>query len=215
VAQEIRTNLKESDPQLESITYIEQEALRCRKIVLDLLDFVRPAEASFVPVDVGEMIQSTVSLLAARFRKSDIETRVYIEPDLPRVIADPQQLRQVLVNLAFNGAEAMPKGGILSFRALTAQAATGEPQQKDQSKFSLTVAVADTGIGIDSESLPDIFRPFFTTKKGKGMGLGLSVCERIVKAHRGKIKVESAPGKGTTFYLHFPAAEVKQHERAS
>jgi signal transduction histidine kinase len=79
----------------------------------------------------------------------------------------------------------------------------------------MIIAVSDTGAGIPKENMTKIFRPFFTTKKKKGMGLGLSICERIVEAHGGRILVESAPGKGTTFYLHFPLRETREYGRAS
>jgi len=79
----------------------------------------------------------------------------------------------------------------------------------------LTIAVSDTGIGIGPESVRNIFRPFFTTKKKKGMGLGLSICERIMKIHGGRISVESTRGVGTTFYLHFPLTEARDHGRVS
>jgi signal transduction histidine kinase len=107
-------------------------------------------------------------------------------------------LKQVLINLFFNAVDAMPAGGTLRVRA-------GAEGAGD-----LTITVVDTGQGIDPEILPHIFRPFFTTKKKRGTGLGLSVCDRIIKAHGGSITVESRQGRGTTFSLHFPLAEGKQ-----
>jgi len=210
LSQEMRLGLERSDPHYESITAIEQEALRCRKIVLDLFDFVRPKEATFTPVDVGEILHKTISLLSVQYKKSNIKTVVDLEPDLPPIFADPQQLRQVLINLSFNAAEAMADGGTLAFRAAANRVAAKDHLGNDEALFELTIAICDTGPGIGPELLPDIFRPFFSTKKGKGMGLGLSICERIMKAHRGRISVESRPGEGTTFYLHFPVPEMKE-----
>ena len=135
---------------------------------------------------------------------------VDLEPDLPPIFADPQQLRQVLINLSFNAAEAMADGGTLAFRAAANRVAAKDHSGNDEAQVELTIAICDTGPGIGPELLPDIFRPFFSTKKGKGMGLGLSICERIMKTHRGRISVESRPGEGTTFYLHFPVPEVKE-----
>jgi signal transduction histidine kinase len=211
LSQEMRAMIDSSDPHYESITNIEEEALRCRKIVLDLLDFVRPSDATFIPVDVGELLEKTRSVLAVQYQKTNVVTALDLEPNLPPILADPQQLRQVLLNLAFNAAEAMPNGGTLTFRAATdflEPAKNG--QECDPTNRELTIAVSDTGVGIDSDKLSNIFRPFFTTKKRKGMGLGLSICERIVKSHQGRIRAESTPGKGTTFYLHFPATEAKE-----
>jgi PAS domain S-box-containing protein len=210
LSQEMRSLLNPSDPHYESITNIEEEALRCRKIVLDLLDFVRPSDATFIPVDVGELLEKTRSVLSVQYQKTNVVTAIDLEPNLPPILADPQQLRQVLINLAFNAAEAMPKGGKLKFRATTDFLESAKDrQERGRRNRELTIAVSDTGIGIEPDNLSDIFRPFFTTKKSKGMGLGLSICERIMKAHRGRISAESTPGKGTTFYLHLPIMEGK------
>jgi signal transduction histidine kinase len=207
LSQEMRAVLDSSDPHYESITSIEEEALRCRKIVMDLMDFVRPSDATFIPVDVGELLEKTRSMVAVQYQKANVVTALDLAPDLPPILADPQQLRQVLINLAFNAAEAMPKGGKLTFRAALD---SHEPTKDGPNNRELTIAVSDTGVGIDPDNLSNIFRPFFTTKKRKGMGLGLSICERIVKSHGGRIRAESTPGKGTTFYLHFPATEAKE-----
>jgi signal transduction histidine kinase len=108
----------------------------------------------------------------------------------------------VLINLLFNAAEAMPQGGEVKIAATLGGDKT------------IVIAVSDSGVGIPETAMPHIFRPFFTTKQKKGMGLGLSICERIVRSHGGHIDVESAPGLGTTFHLHFPIAE-ENYERAS
>jgi two-component system NtrC family sensor kinase len=99
----------------------------------------------------------------------------------------------------------MPKGGILTVAA-----------RQDRAN-GLTITVADTGIGIEPDVLPRIFQPFFTSKKRRGLGLGLPICDRIVKAHGGRIQVESVPGKGTTFTLRLPingSAETSRREEA-
>jgi signal transduction histidine kinase len=97
----------------------------------------------------------------------------------------------------------MPNGGTLTVRAATEDAS------------HLAIAVSDSGQGIHPETLPHIFRPFFTTKKKRGTGLGLSVCERIIKAHGGTIRVESSLESGTTFFLEFPLMEGKQDDGLS
>lgn len=115
--------------------------------------------------------------------------------DLPRILADHQQLEQVLVNLLLNAIDAMPSGGKLSVTAKT---------ERKGGKLSMVISISDTGVGIDKELVSKIFLPFYTAGKKRGLGLGLSVCERIVKNHGGIIEVESDLGKGTTFKLYLP-----------
>jgi signal transduction histidine kinase len=116
-----------------------------------------------------------------------------LEPDLP---ADSQQLEQVLVNLFLNAIDAMPEGGKLIVEANIAQLDGTAPMA--------VITVADTGFGIAETDLAKIFQPFFTAKKRRGIGLGLPICQRIVKNHGGKIAVESQPGKETVFKIHLP-----------
>jgi signal transduction histidine kinase len=115
---------------------------------------------------------------------------------LPLISADPQQLEQVLVNLLLNAIDAMPNGGNLTVEAML--------KSVDQRVPSVAIAVTDNGNGIDEADLSKIFQPFFSAKKGKGIGLGLSICDRIIQNHGGTIAVESKPGKGTSFKIHLP-----------
>ena len=108
-----------------------------------------------------------------------------------------------MINLFFNAVDAMPAGGTLSVGASA------------EGTNYLTIAVSDSGQGIHPETLPHIFRPFFTTKQKRGTGLGLSVCQKFIKAHGGSITVESCQDRGTTFFLHFPLREGKSDERVS
>ena len=99
----------------------------------------------------------------------------------------------------FNAIDAMPDGGTLTVAAKPNLAATGVPHE-------VAISVSDTGFGIAREDLPRIFLPFFTAKKNRGLGLGLPICDRIIKNHGGRIKVESQPGQGTTFEIYLPVA---------
>jgi len=112
-----------------------------------------------------------------------------------------------LLNLSLNAVDAMPKGGILTIGA------------RRDSQNGLAITVADTGMGIEPDVLPRIFQPFFTSKKRRGLGLGLPICDRIVKAHGGRIEVESVSSKGTTFTIRLPinaSAETSvRQERSS
>ena len=133
-----------------------------------------------------------------------------------KLVRDGIEFSQVLINLFFNAAEAMPKGGNLTVRARTNPVLSPDVDKGGAEHHpEVTIAVSDTGTGVDPESMPNIFRPFFTTKKKKGMGLGLSICEGILKAHGGRISVESTWGIGTTFYLHLPLTEAKNDERVA
>jgi signal transduction histidine kinase len=119
--------------------------------------------------------------------------------DLLPIYGDPQQLEQVLVNLYLNAIDAMPEGGKLIVNAKIAQPDSMAPEA--------VITVQDTGFGIAEMNLPKIFQPFFTAKKRRGMGLGLPICQRIVKNHGGRIEVESRPGKGSTFTIYLPSKQ--------
>jgi signal transduction histidine kinase len=167
--------------------------------VQELLEFGRPKNAEFVPTDIAQIIRKTVDLVQPHAGKNQVDTAVEIDTALPRIHADPQQLQQVLLNLSLNAVDAMPKGGTLTIGA------TFDYNNK------VTVKVADSGIGIDADTLPKIFMPFFTSKKRRGLGLGLPICDRIVKSHGGNIEVASEAGNGTVFNVHLlvnPSATV-------
>lgn len=192
-----------SEGRREDLRIIEDEARRCRGIIRNLLDFARPTSNEPSPIVVDVIVQDSIKLVRGHLDKSNIAVDIHIPQDLPIIRGDPQPLKQVLINLFFNAVDAMPAGGTLSVGAAAED--TG----------NLTIAVSDTGQGIHPETLPHIFRPFFTTKKKRGTGLGLSVCDRIIKAHGGTITVESSLGRGTTFFLHFPLKEDNSDERVS
>jgi signal transduction histidine kinase len=179
-----------SDASYHHVQIILEEANRCEKLVQELLEFGRPKCAEFALIDIEEIIRKTMDLVAPHAGKNQVETVIQSNGQLPRIYADAQQLQQVLLNLSLNAVDAMPKGGTLTLGAAV------------DSVDQLTVTVADTGIGIDADVLPRIFQPFFTSKKRRGLGLGLPICDRIVKSHGGAIEVASKPGCGTTFKIH-------------
>jgi signal transduction histidine kinase len=191
-AQGLLTNMDPSDPNYHHVQIIAEEAKRCEKLVQELLEFGRPKSADFALTNVEEMIHKTLDLVQPHATKNKVETIARTGSHLPQIHADPQQLQQVLLNLSLNAVDAMPKGGTLTIGA--------EIDAWNQ----MTISVADTGIGIDADVLPRIFQPFFTSKKRRGLGLGLPICDRIVKSHGGRIDVASQPGQGTTFRIHLP-----------
>ncbi len=190
--QDLLGDMDRSDPNYRFLQIIDEEAKRCEKIVQDLLEFARPRSADFVRTDVNEVIKKTLDMVSSRLFKQKIEAIMQTASDLPPIHADPQQLQQVLANLCLNALDAMPDGGKLTVAA------------EMEAPGRLTITVADTGFGIDPETLQKIFQPFFTAKKRKGLGLGLPVCERIIKAHGGSIEVKSVPNRGATFRIHLP-----------
>ena len=186
-----------SSPSYRSLKIIDEEIKRCEKIIRNLLQFARPRATEVSQTDVRQLVEKTINLLANHLYKQKIEAISEIENNLPSISADPQQMEQVLVNLCLNAIDAMPEGGKLTV------AAKAEPPT-DGGSSTVAITVADTGFGIEERDLPKIFQPFFTAKKKRGLGLGLPICDRIIKNHGGRIKVESQPGQGTTFKVHLP-----------
>jgi PAS domain S-box-containing protein len=185
-----------TDPDYRSLQIIDEESKRCRQIVKDLMEYARPRSTEFCSTSISDAIDKTLQLVENRLYKQKVTVEKKLEPDLPPIQADSQQLEQVLVNLYLNAIDAMPEGGKLIVEANIAQLDGTAPMA--------VITVADTGFGIAETDLGKIFQPFFTAKKRRGMGLGLSICQRILKNHGGRIAVESQPGEGTTFKIHLP-----------
>jgi PAS domain S-box-containing protein len=190
------------------LTEIEHAAERAGLLTRQLLAFARSQVLDPVALDLNEVVTGLTPMLA-RLIGEDVEIGVVAGSPLPTVLADRGQLEQVIVNLAINGRDAMPAGGILTistrsvelderYVASHAGVVPGE---------HVCLTVADTGGGIDPELQERIFEPFFTTKEvGKGTGLGLATVHGIVNQSGGHIEVYSEPGLGTSFKLYFPGA---------
>jgi two-component system NtrC family sensor kinase len=196
--------LKEDDrtlteaERLEMITDLEEQAERSRKIVSNLLDFAREGEIQMGRLEVREIVDESLALVANQLRLSGVKTRVDLAENLPPVNGDRQYLSQIFVNLALNAVDAMPEGGTLRISSDT----------ETRGGF-LAIDVSDSGSGIPDHILQSIFDPFFTTKStGKGTGLGLSVSLGIARSHGGDIRVASRPGEGTTFTVLLPILNV-------
>jgi signal transduction histidine kinase len=192
----LQTGLAPNDPGRLSLEIVEKELDRMARLVADLLQFSRRSQPQISTLDVREEIEKTLDLIHYHLRKSNIEVRKVFAPDTRAVLADCQQLRQVFLNLFSNAADAMPGGGTLTIRVSAADSPT-----------QLFIEVSDTGEGIPPEILPKLMTPFFTTKpEGKGTGLGLPICRRIIQEHRGELNIASEVGKGTTVSIRLPAA---------
>lgn len=187
-----------SDPRRKALEIIETEIERMCRLVANLLQFSRPGNDQFSTVDLAEELEKTLDLFSHHLRKRRIEVDRQYGPDVPPVSADRQQLRQVLLNLFSNAADAMPEGGCLTLRLRRGSLPAGQP--------AVVIEVADTGTGISPQHLPKVFDPFFTTKEeGKGTGLGLAICKRIVEQqHQGQIAIDSQVGQGTTVRIVLP-----------
>jgi PAS domain S-box-containing protein len=178
---------------LEKIT---RQTFRASEIVNNLLNFSRTSAAEFADVDINRVILDTLSLLEHQFKTTKIRVHDELAPHLPPIQGNAGRLQQVFLNLFLNAKDAMPEGGTL--RIVTSN---GD---------GVSVRVSDSGSGIAQEHIQRIYDPFFTTKTSapdgqkRGTGLGLSVTYGIIQEHAGKIRVESSPHDGTTFYLDFP-----------
>jgi signal transduction histidine kinase/CheY-like chemotaxis protein len=191
-AQGILKTLPEEEPLRKPLTTIEKESLRCKRIVQNLLDFARHSEPTLQLTNINELIDASCDLVEHQNSLQNVQLVKGYNPALPSIMADPNQLQQVFINVMLNSYQAMPDGGTLHITTRTVGS-------------ELQVIFADTGTGIPPENVQNIFDPFFTTKEvGEGTGLGLSVSYGIIKAHGGDIEVESQVGKGTTFIIKLP-----------
>jgi len=190
----------------EDLETIVRETKRCREIVKGLLDFSRQAPATKSYVDLREVVDRSLTIVANRLGSDHVTVEKRIDADLPRFRADPNQLTQVLINLLVNAVDAIGKGRgeiVLSARSLGSE-----------SGRKIEIKVSDTGCGIEPEEIGKVFEPFFTTKQHEGTGLGLAVVWGIVDEHGGTIDLESDVGVGTTVTLHLPL-EAPPAERKS
>ena len=173
---------------------IEKQVENIVRTVRQLLAWTRKFDLRLELVDVGRIIEDTVLLASPVLEARKIRVKTSLAKDCPRIYGDSGYLHQVFLNLINNSADAMPRGGDLRIDLRPA----GESGEVE-------VVIADTGTGMARETLAHIFDPMFTTKQiGTGAGLGLAICDQIVRQHAGTIQVESEPGRGTTFTLRVP-----------
>jgi len=169
------------------------QAERASDIVKGLLDFSRSERPELEPISIVAVIDDTLKLVRNQLMLSGIQVDKDVSPDIPPISGDRKSLQQVFLNLFINAIQAMPDGGHLIIRVWS-----------DRGQW-LHVDVTDTGQGINSEHLPHIFDPFYTTKEvGRGTGLGLSVTYGIIEKHGGHIEAHSKTGEGATFAMVLP-----------
>ncbi len=180
---------------------IVKASLHAREVVKKLTLFARRAPTRAVEVNLNQVVEDGLYVLESRCSKEGIELVRDLEPRLPSITADPSQLNQVLVNLVVNAIQAMPEGGTLTVTT------------RDRGREGVILVVEDTGVGMDEETLGQVFVPFFTTKEvGEGTGLGLPVVHGIVTNHGGSIKAHSTVGRGTCFEIYLPLSAPHHEE---
>jgi signal transduction histidine kinase len=177
----------------ESLDTIAKHINRITDIVRQMSSFSRTATSDLKPLDVHQLVASTLDLVRYDKRLKHIQVNLDIPEGLPGVIVNETQSIQVFMNIILNAADAMSNGGVLDIKA--------ERLERD-----VEISFSDTGPGIPSEHMEKIFDPFFTTKE-KGTGLGLAVSYNIIKSYRGDIVVENKPGGGTIFKVRLPYYE--------
>jgi PAS domain S-box-containing protein len=183
---------------------IDTQTERVARIVKNLLNFARnPSDSAFYQTDLGDSLQSIISLIDYKLKNMKIALELEISP-VASIWAQGERLQQVFINIILNAIDAMPKGGTLKIELANIDNLA-------------VVKISDTGTGIEAQHLPHIFDPFFTTKGiGKGTGLGLSISYAIIKEHEGRISVDSESGKGTSFSIFIPMnLDKNKHKESS
>ncbi|MDZ4165659.1 MAG: ATP-binding protein [Smithellaceae bacterium] len=176
---------------------IIEETDRLNRVVSQFINYAKPYHTTPVEHDIVPILHKAIALIEAHSNIEGITIQKDIHEGLPLVKVDAEQILQVILNIALNGIEAMPGGGVLSFRTSLV---------KNNQHEMIGLSIRDTGEGISAEDIKNIFNPFFTTKK-RGTGLGLSICQQIIRKHGGKIRVKSIPDQGTVFYLWLKVGE--------
>ncbi|MEC2078276.1 ATP-binding protein, partial [Metabacillus fastidiosus] len=170
---------------------ITSELNRIESIITEFLVLAKPQATKFLQKDICEIMKNTIDLLNAQANLLNVRLDLYYDNNLPAIYCEPNQLKQVFINILKNAIEVMPKGGNVTIDI------------KKKSTEEIIVSIADEGFGIPADKLKRLGEPFYTTKE-RGTGLGLMVSYKIIEEHFGKIKVESVEGEGTIFHLILP-----------
>jgi two-component system NtrC family sensor kinase len=192
LAKKINSDQFSKESSLEYLSKMETELTRSSRLIRNLLDFARQSPPRFWEVDVNEVVNRSFELAAHSAQLGHVQVIKELDPALPKITADFDQLQQVCTNLFMNAVQAMSNGGTLTIRT-------------SADKTHLKLEVKDTGVGISQENMRKLFTPFFTTKREvKGVGLGLAVSYGIIQRHHGRIEVQSKEGEGSTFTVYLP-----------
>ena len=178
---------------------LQSEIARLSLLVEQFLDFARPKRPQVTPQKLQEIMEETLLLVRTEASRRRIRIDKRWPGDLPIIWVDGAQIKQVFLNILLNAMQAMPSGGVIQVR----MHARGE---------HLTTEIHDQGEGMPAEMKAHLFTPFFTTKPN-GVGLGLSISQRMIEGHRGAIRVTSQPGVGTTVRIELPLVDEKAYEQ--
>ena len=191
----LNRSLELNEEQEEDFEVISTEIRHIDTIVQNFLEFSRPPKLQMQSISPSNVVDSTIQLLGHRLRSYDVQLKIERAQPLPVVSADPEQLKEVLVNIMVNACEAMVRGGTITIQE--------EVVCGDSVPPSARIKITDTGPGIPANIVEKILQPFFTTKE-QGTGLGLSIAARVITEHGGRIDVSSAANHGATFLISLP-----------
>ncbi|MCX7983204.1 MAG: ATP-binding protein [Syntrophales bacterium] len=194
-AQYLRSeSLQEEESRLLDV--IIEETNRLNGVVTQFLDFAKPYHLNLKKQDINEVIEKALTIATISGIPEKVKIEKDLRPDVPLVCIDAEQIIQVILNMITNALDAMPDGGTLTIRTRRVSTETGA---------AVSISIRDTGLGIKKEDLKNIFKPFFTTRE-RGVGLGLAICNKIVRNHGGTIRVKSIPGQGSIFHIRLNEA---------
>ena len=196
----IKDDMSGDDPRGAILGEVIDQVKRLDKTVNDLLFFGKPSLPELSCVDINNILTTTLKFATQHRGGVNIERRIELQSDLPPVYADGKQMQQVFLNIMLNAYQAMTSGGVLGITTTLVSRDTIEYVRVD---------ISDTGSGIPSQILEKIFTPFYTTK-AQGTGLGLPICKKLVKLHKGDIRVVSDDNTGTTFTVELPACHMEK-----
>jgi PAS domain S-box-containing protein len=193
--EELLQETKNQDNHRESLETIERNAIRAGKFIEDLLTFTRPGLPARVQIDLLSLINESLFLCKQQLRQKQIHVSKEFPENSIFFEGDDNQIQQLFVNLLLNSIQAISEKGTIRIRVR---------REQDNGTEKIHLEIADTGMGIPEKDLPRIFDPFFTARKNKGFGLGLSISKRIIEKHNGTIRVESKVGQGTIIFVDLP-----------
>jgi signal transduction histidine kinase len=187
------------DPRGKDAAIVREKMDHLNKIVEQILDFARTTEPTFNEVDLNQLIEDLALLVRHKLKNQNIAFERRLDESLPILSADAAQLGQAFLNLTLNAVEAMPTGGMLTITTKSIRL-----PRRSAAPTHIAIEFKDSGDGMTREVQARVLSSLLSTTKQKGTGLGLAIVRRVVEAHRGKLKIRSLPGRGTTMSITLP-----------